>query len=81
MRHAPAHGAGDAGPPLMELAQLQTAALFSPDDPTPDDAARAWAHVDAIDHAIQQTLSPLARWRRRLDPRRLRHEEVTPRWA
>jgi transglutaminase-like putative cysteine protease len=81
MRHAPAHGAGDAGPPLMELAQLQTAALFSPAEPTPDDAKRAWDQVDAIDHAIQRTMSPVARWRRRLDPRRLRREELTPRWA
>ena len=38
LRHAPAHGAGAAGPALMELAKLQTAALFAPDAPTDRDA-------------------------------------------
>jgi transglutaminase-like putative cysteine protease len=70
LRHAPAHGAGAAGPALMELAQLQTAALFAPDPPTADDADRAWVQVDAIDGALSHAISPLARWRRRLDPRR-----------
>ena len=70
LRHAPAHGAGAAGPALMELAQLQTAALFAPDPPTADDADRAWVQVDAIDGALSHALSPVTRWRRRLDPRR-----------
>ena len=70
LRHAPAHGAGDAGPALMELAQLQTAALFAPETPTPADADEAWAKVDAIDRAIGHQISPFVRWRRRLDPRR-----------
>ena len=30
LRYAPAHGAGDAGPALMELARLQSAAMYSP---------------------------------------------------
>ena len=30
LRYAPAHGAGDAGPALMELARLQSAAMFAP---------------------------------------------------
>jgi transglutaminase-like putative cysteine protease len=72
LRYAPAHGAGDAGPALMELAQLQTAALFAPGAPSGEDAELAWHQVDAIDGAISHMISRLARWRRRLDPRRLR---------
>jgi hypothetical protein len=72
LRHAPAHGAGDAGPPLMELAHLQTAALFAPDAPSDEDAKSAWAKVDAIDRALDHSLSRWRRWRTRLDPRRLR---------
>ena len=81
LRHAPAHGAGDAGPALMELAQLQTAALFAPDPPTPADADEAWSKVDAIDRAIGHQISPFVRWRRRLDPRRGTREPLTPRFA
>jgi transglutaminase-like putative cysteine protease len=66
LRHAPAHGAGSAGPPLMELARLQTVAMFAPDPPSPEDATRAWEHVDIIDHAIRRTAPRLDRWRRRL---------------
>jgi transglutaminase-like putative cysteine protease len=71
LRHAPAHGAGNAGPALMDLAQLQTAALFAPDPPTTTEADTAWKQVDAIDRAISRTVSPITRWRRRIDPRRL----------
>jgi transglutaminase-like putative cysteine protease len=81
LRHAPAHGAGDAGPALMELAQLQTAALFAPGAPTAADAEEAWSKVDAIDRAIGHQISPLVRWRRRLDPRRGPDEPLTPRFA
>jgi transglutaminase-like putative cysteine protease len=81
LRHAPAHGAGDAGPALMELAQLQTAALFAPEEPTREDADRAWQHVDRIDRALDHTMSALTRWRRRLDPRRVRPDELTTRYA
>ncbi|MDQ1383136.1 MAG: hypothetical protein QOG65_515, partial [Actinomycetota bacterium] len=38
LRQAPALGAGAAGPPLMDLARLHTAAMYSPDPPTPEDA-------------------------------------------
>jgi transglutaminase-like putative cysteine protease len=76
LRHAPAHGAGAAGPPLMELAQLQTAALFAPDPPSPEDANRAWVQVDAIDRAIAHSMPALTRWRRRIDPRRLTDANV-----
>jgi hypothetical protein len=72
LRHAPAHGAGDAGPPLMELAQLQTAALFAPDPPTDDDVASAWHNADAVDKALKHAAPRLTRWKRRLDPRRPR---------
>jgi transglutaminase-like putative cysteine protease len=66
LRHAPAHGAGSAGPPLMELARLQTVAMFAPDPPTPEQATLAWRHVDVIDHAIRGAAPRLDRWRRRL---------------
>src|SRR5207248_2367376 len=45
LRYAPAHGAGSAGPPLMELARLQTVAMFAPHPPTTEQAAVAWRHV------------------------------------
>jgi len=72
MRHAPAHGAGNAGPPLMELAQLQTEAMFAKDPPSNETADDAWAHVDDIDGALKKMISRTKRWRRRLDPRRVR---------
>ncbi|MGQ0824055.1 MAG: transglutaminase TgpA family protein [Actinomycetota bacterium] len=72
LRHAPAYGAGDAGPPLMELAQLQTEALFAREAPSPDAADTAWEHVDTIDSALRRMISRTVRWRRRLDPRRVR---------
>jgi transglutaminase-like putative cysteine protease len=81
LRYAPAHGAGAAGPALMDLAVLQTAALFAPDAPSSEDARRAWEHVDAIDRAIERVTSRVVRWRRRLDPRRLRTDDVVPAYA
>jgi transglutaminase-like putative cysteine protease len=75
LRHAPAHGAGDAGPALMDLAALQTAALFAPQVPSADDAETAWQKTDAIDHIIGHQISRLTRWRRRLDPRRERDDD------
>jgi transglutaminase-like putative cysteine protease len=72
LRYAPAHGAGGAGPPLMELAQLHTAALFAADPPAPETADEAWVHADKIDNELWHMVSPTVRWRRRLDPRRAR---------
>jgi transglutaminase-like putative cysteine protease len=66
LRHAPAHGAGGAGPPLMGLARLHTAAMFAPDPPTDADADAAWAHVDAIDRAVRRTVPRGERWLTRL---------------
>jgi hypothetical protein len=66
LRHAPAHGAGGAGPPLMGLARLHTAAMFSPDPPTDADADEAWAHVAEIDNALRHTVSRGERWLTRL---------------
>jgi hypothetical protein len=66
LRQAPAHGAGAAGPPLMDLARLHTAALYSPEPPSEADAAAAWRDVDAIDAAIRQTVPRSTRWRTRL---------------
>jgi transglutaminase-like putative cysteine protease len=70
LRHAPAHGAGDAGPPLMDLARLHTAAMFSPDPPSDDEADAAWNDVDAIDAALRDHVSRSERWITRLRLRR-----------
>jgi hypothetical protein len=66
MRHAPAHGAGNAGPALMELARLHTAAMFALDEPSTADAASAWAQVDTIQDAMRRTVARSTRWRRRI---------------
>jgi transglutaminase-like putative cysteine protease len=63
LRHAPAHGAGDAGPALMELARLQSAAMFAPDPPTADEASTAWEQVDVIRASSKRTITRTARWR------------------
>jgi transglutaminase-like putative cysteine protease len=68
LRHAPAHGAGTAGPPLMELARLQTSAMFAPDPPTVEEADDAWKHVDTIDRSVRASASWFTRWRCRLRP-------------
>lgn len=69
LRHAPAHGAGDAGPALMELARLQSAAMFAPDPPSASDASYAWEQADVIRASLRHTVTRTARWRRRLRPR------------
>jgi hypothetical protein len=68
LRHAPAHGAGTAGPPLMELARLQTSAMFAPDPPTDEQADDAWEHVDTIDRSVRASAPWFTRWRYRLRP-------------
>jgi transglutaminase-like putative cysteine protease len=70
LRHAPAHGAGAAGPPLMELARLQTSAMFAPDPPSDEQAAEAWEHFDTIDRATRRHVSVFQRWKHRLRPPR-----------
>jgi hypothetical protein len=65
LRYAPAHGAGAAGPPLMDLARLHTEALYSPAPPTPADADAAWAEVDAIAGVLRRSVPRLRRWRTR----------------
>jgi Transglutaminase-like superfamily/Domain of unknown function (DUF4129) len=76
LRHAPAHGAGGAGPPLMDLARLQTAAMFAPDPPSAADADAAWQHVDEIDAALRETVPRSERWITRL---RIRRRDREPR--
>jgi len=75
LRHAPAHGAGGAGPPLMDLARLQTAAMFAPDPPTESDADAAWRHVDKIDAALRESVPRSERWITRL---RIRKRDRPP---
>ncbi len=65
LRQAPALGAGAAGPPLMDLARLHTAALYSPEPPTPADADEAWSEVDAITAALRASVPRSRRWRAR----------------
>ena len=60
LRQAPALGAGAAGPPLMSLARLHTAAMYSPDSPSAVEADEAWSEVDAITTALRSSV-PLSR--------------------
>jgi hypothetical protein len=73
LRQAPALGAGAAGPPLMSLARLHTAAMYAPDAPSREEADVAWSDVDAISDALRATTPRSkrvrARWRALL-PRR-----------
>jgi transglutaminase-like putative cysteine protease len=70
LRHAPAHGIGSAGPPLMELARLQTRAVYAPHEPDAGDAALAWQHVRAIAAGVRCRAPRSRRWWRRLRPER-----------
>jgi transglutaminase-like putative cysteine protease len=60
LRQAPALGAGAAGPPLMGLARLHTAAMYALDAPTSEEADEAWSEVDAITGALRASV-PRAR--------------------
>jgi transglutaminase-like putative cysteine protease len=62
LRQAPALGAGAAGPPLMDLARLHTAAMYSPDPPTPAEADEAWSGLDAIAAALKESVPRSRRW-------------------
>jgi hypothetical protein len=67
LRYAPAHGAGNAGgPALMELARLQSAAMYAEEPPTPADASYAWEQSDTIREMVRRTIARPTRWRRRL---------------
>jgi hypothetical protein len=72
LRQAPAEGAGDAGPPLMELARLHTAALYAAESPTDADADQAWGYVDTIDAAVKARVGRIERWKNRIQA--LRHD-------
>jgi transglutaminase-like putative cysteine protease len=63
LRYAPAYGAGDAGPALMELARLQSAALYAREEPSEDEASEAWTQVDTIRQAIRRNVARTRRWR------------------
>jgi hypothetical protein len=67
LRYAPAHGAGRAGGrALMELARLQSAAMFAAQPPSDDDAEHAWEQADAIKSEVRHTIARPTRWRRRM---------------
>jgi hypothetical protein len=67
LRYAPAYGAGAAGgPALLELARLQSAAMYDETPPTPADATHAWEQTDAIRDSVRRTIARPTRWRRRL---------------
>jgi hypothetical protein len=72
LRQAPADGAGDAGPPLMELARLHTAALYASESPTEADADQAWQYVDTIDTAVKNRVGRFERWKNRIQA--MRHD-------
>jgi len=50
----------------MELARLQSAAMFARESPTPTDATLAWEQVDTIRAEMRRKVARFARWRRRL---------------
>lgn len=66
LRHAPAHGAGEAGPSLMQLARLQTVAMFSPEPPSEEQAVDAWTQVAVIDRSLRHAVPRFERWRHSL---------------
>lgn len=70
MRHAAAHGAGQAGAPLVDLARLHTAAVYAAEPPSESDAHVAWEHVDAINAVLRETVRASERWTARLRLRR-----------
>jgi len=65
LRQAPALGAGAAGPPLMSLARLHTAAMYAPDPPSAEEADVAWSEVDSISAALRASVPRTRRWRAR----------------
>jgi transglutaminase-like putative cysteine protease len=76
-RYAPAHGAGTAGgPALLELARLQSAAMYADEPPTADDASYAWEQADSIRDMVRRTIARPTRWRRRLQ--QVRRSEPSP---
>jgi hypothetical protein len=67
LRYAPAHGAGRAGgTALLELARLQSAAMFAADPPSDGDATQAWEQADTIRSEVRHNIARSTRWRRRL---------------
>jgi hypothetical protein len=50
---------------LINLAQLHTAAMYSPEAPTRAEADEAWSGFDAIDAALKHSVPRLRRWRTR----------------
>ncbi len=66
-RYAPVRGAGTAGgPALLELARLQTTAMYAEEPPTAADASYAWEQADSIRDTVRRTIARSVRWRRRL---------------
>jgi hypothetical protein len=64
----------------MDLARLHTAALYSPDAPSTEEADEAWAGVDAISAALRRAVPRSRRWKARWSSfvRRPRPRIVSP---
>jgi transglutaminase-like putative cysteine protease len=60
--------AADVGAPMTKLARIFTKASYSPGDPSEDEVSQAWAEVESLTRALDQSDSVLGRWRRRLNP-------------
>jgi transglutaminase-like putative cysteine protease len=73
LRQAPAQGAGAAGPALMDLARLQTAAMYAREEPSTEEADIAWQRYDAIDTALRTSVRRSDRFFARLKLRRQAH--------
>jgi hypothetical protein len=60
--------AADVGAPMTKLARIFTKASYSPGDPSEDEVSQAWAEVETLTRALDQSDSVVGRWRRRLNP-------------
>jgi transglutaminase-like putative cysteine protease len=78
LRRAAAQGAGAAGPPLVQLAQLVTHALYAPEPPSEADADAAWRHAVDVERRLRAGTTAGVRLRRRLDWKVLRASTLDP---
>lgn len=67
---------GQAHLAMQRLAEIQGRACFSPQAPSDEDAVAAWESVDLVLQWLNQSASFLDRWRRRINPAALRHDQI-----